>query len=87
MRVSFNQAKKFFSKVANKRTALALTGVTVGVICPATAYCRSKPTTIKLPEGETWETILDKCFPSDLGEITREETRVAFKLVGFKNEF
>jgi len=86
MRVSFNHAKKLFSKVANRRTALALTGVTVGVICPATAYCRSSPSMIKLPEGETWESILDKCFPTDLDEITREETRIAFKLVGFKNQ-
>jgi len=80
------QAKTLFTKAVNGRTALAFTGVAMGVACPLTAYCRSGPTRLRLPEGETWETMLDKCFPPELEDINREETRVAFKLVGFKNK-
>jgi len=87
MRSAFYQAKNLFTKATNaRRSALVFTGVTMGVVCPATAYCRSSPVTLKLPEGETWESILEKCFPTELDEITREETRVAFKLIGFKNQ-
>lgn len=81
MRV-FNQARILCRKAFNARTAVALTGIS---FWSATAYCRSRPNVLTLPEGETWESLLNKCFPADLDEITREEARVAFKLLGFKN--
>jgi len=62
------------------------TGVTLSsaYFMSPVGYCRARPR-IAPPEGESWEDVLNRIFPPNTNELTKEDARVMLKYMGLKN--